>query len=124
MNRNDCVGEGDVPCFNQVIVGSGNTDIGIHIDTALAEAAGCCGGKGRGKGGKGGGEKGEGGLDFVDMEDPQYQNCLDQGTVCFFIFLLFIIFIFYFCCIIVIVIFFFFNLWCFCCFCCYDWSFQ
>ena len=60
-----------------MIVGSGNTDIGIHIDTALAEMA-CCGGKGNsGMGGKGG-------LDFVDMEDPQYQNCLEKGTVFIF----------------------------------------
>ncbi len=29
-----CVGRGDVPNFNQVIIGSGPTDIGIHIDSA------------------------------------------------------------------------------------------
>ena len=29
-----CVAHGDVPAFNQVIIGAGPTDIGIHIDKA------------------------------------------------------------------------------------------
>eukprot|EP01063_Lacrimia_lanifica_P015653 TRINITY_DN22342_c0_g1_i1.p1 TRINITY_DN22342_c0_g1~~TRINITY_DN22342_c0_g1_i1.p1 ORF type:complete len:386 (+),score=173.67 TRINITY_DN22342_c0_g1_i1:55-1212(+) len=56
-----CVGTGDVPQFNQVIVGNGPTDIGIHIDNAPPP----CMGKHVRK---------DETLDFVDTEDPQYEG--------------------------------------------------
>ena len=62
-----CCDDGDVPNFNQVIIGSGETDIGIHIDNAPKP----CGG--------GGGGAVERDFDLVDIDDPQYQHCLSKG---------------------------------------------
>jgi hypothetical protein len=59
-----CCDDGDVPNFNQVIIGSGETDIGIHIDNAPRP---CCG------------EGGKRDYDMVDIDDPQYKSCLSAG---------------------------------------------
>jgi hypothetical protein len=60
-----CCDDGDVPNFNQVIIGSGETDIGIHIDNAPKP---CCGGSGVARD-----------YDLVDIDDPQYTHCLTKA---------------------------------------------
>jgi hypothetical protein len=59
-----CCDDGDVPNFNQVIIGSGETDIGIHIDNAPRPCT--AGAPGRD-------------YDMVDAQDPQYKSCLSAG---------------------------------------------
>jgi hypothetical protein len=59
-----CCDEGDVPNFNQVIIGSGETDIGIHIDNAPRPCR--AGAPARD-------------YDMVDAKDPQYKACLSAG---------------------------------------------
>lgn len=66
-----CVGDGDVPNFNQVIIGNGATDIGIHIDNAPRPRHDCCSNQRV--------EGAESKLDFVDINDPQYNFCLSAG---------------------------------------------
>ena len=60
-----CCDDGDVPNFNQVIIGSGETDIGIHIDNAPRPC--CADGVAHRD------------YDMVDVEDPQYKSCLSDG---------------------------------------------
>jgi hypothetical protein len=56
------VGPGDVPNFNQVIIGSGPTDIGIHSDTTKVECV-------------------EKNFSLVDRFDPQYANCIKEKEI-------------------------------------------
>ncbi|EKX35536.1 hypothetical protein GUITHDRAFT_146370 [Guillardia theta CCMP2712] len=67
-DRNVCVGVGDVPNFNQVIIGSGHTDIGIHIDNAPRPSS--CSQPAPGE---------KIAYDMVDHKDPQYSFCLSAG---------------------------------------------
>jgi len=61
-----CCDDGDVPNYHQVIIGSGETDIGIHIDNAPKPSCGS-------------GPQRD--FDMVDIDDPQYNGCLSAVCV-------------------------------------------
>ena len=61
-----CCDDGDVPNYHQVIIGSGETDIGIHIDNAPKPSCGS-------------GPRRD--FDMVDIDDPQYNGCLSAVCV-------------------------------------------